>query len=218
MQFKRTILAVTAVTAALGLAACGGNSGTAGTAAGSGGGASSAAAQPTTSMAAPSASATDMAQFGPACSAVPSSGPGSFQGMAQAPVATAAGNNPVLSTLVTAVKKANLVDTLNSASDITVFAPTNDAFNKIPKATLNKVLADNATLTRILEYHVVPQKITPDQLASGNFKTLEGGMVKTSGSGQDFTIAGTAHVVCGNVQTANATVYIIDSVLMPPNG
>lgn len=214
MHFKRTILAVTAATAALGLAACGGTSGTSNTASGSGGG--SAAAAPT-SMA-PSSSATDMGQFGAACSKVPTSGPGSFQGMAQAPVATAASNNPVLSTLVTAVKKAGLVDTLNSAPNITVFAPDNDAFSKIPKATLDKVLSDKAMLTKILEYHVVPQTISPDQLASGDFKTLEGGMVQTSGSGQDFTVTGTAHVVCGNVHTANATVYIVDSVLMPPTG
>jgi uncharacterized surface protein with fasciclin (FAS1) repeats len=155
------------------------------------------------------------APFGPACSAVPQSGPGSFSGMAADPVATAASHNPVLSTLVTAVKKANLVDTLNSAQNITVFAPANDAFNKIPADTLNKVLADNATLTKILTYHVVGQRISPTQLASGSFKTLEGATLTTTGSGQDFTVNGTAHVICGNVQTANATVYIIDTVLMP---
>jgi uncharacterized surface protein with fasciclin (FAS1) repeats len=136
--------------------------------------------------------------------------------MAVDPVATAASHNPVLSTLVTAVKKANLVDTLNSAQGITVFAPANAAFDKIPPATLNKVLADNATLTKILTYHVVAQKITPADLAAGDFKTLEGASLKTSGTGQDFTVNGVSHVICGNVQTANATVYIVDSVLMPP--
>ena len=74
----------------------------------------------------------------PACTAVPKDGKGSFNGMATDPVATAASNNPVLSTLVTAVKAAGLVDTLNSAPAITVFAPTNDAFAKIPANTLNK--------------------------------------------------------------------------------
>jgi uncharacterized surface protein with fasciclin (FAS1) repeats len=152
--------------------------------------------------------------FGPACSAVPSSGKGSFSGMAQDPVATAASNNPVLSTLVTAVKKAGLVDTLNSAQNVTVFAPTNDAFAKIPKKTLNKVLADKKTLSSILTYHVVGQKVAPSGLASGSFKTLQGGMVTTSGSGESYKVDD-ANVVCGNVQTANATVYIIDSVLMP---
>ena len=204
MQFKRIAIALTGAVAALGLAACGSS-------AASGSSSSSSAQAPTTT------SSSAVGQFGSACSQVPSSGPGSFQGMAQAPVATAASNNPVLSTLVTAVKKANLVDTLNGAQNITVFAPDNPAFAKIPSATLSQVLADNATLTKILTYHVVPQKITPAELANGNFKTLEGGMVKTSGSGQDFTIDGSAHVVCGNVQTANATVYIIDGVLMPPS-
>jgi uncharacterized surface protein with fasciclin (FAS1) repeats len=71
--------------------------------------------------------------FGPACSAVPASGAGSFMGMAQDPVATAASNNPVLSSLVGAVKEAGLVDTLNSADGITVFAPTDAAFSALPK-------------------------------------------------------------------------------------
>jgi uncharacterized surface protein with fasciclin (FAS1) repeats len=201
--------------AALTLSACGGDDSTP---AASGG--SSSAAAPTTSepMATPSASAdagTAMT-FGAGCAAVPASGKGSFSGMATDPVATAASNNPVLSTLVAAVTKAGLGDSLNTAQNITVFAPSNDAFAKIPKATLDKVLADKATLTKILTYHVVPQKLTPDQL-SGSFKTLEGQMVTAAGSGDAFTVgAAKANVICGNVQTANATVYIIDSVLMPP--
>ena len=168
--------------------------------------------------AAPATSAAAMPDkpFGAACSAVPSSGKGSFSGMSQDPVATAASNNPVLSTLVTAVKKAGLVDTLNSAQNLTVFAPTNDAFKKIPAKTLNKVLADKKTLSSILTYHVIGQPVTPSGLASGDFKSLQGGMVKTSGSGQEYKVNDEANVVCGNVKTANATVYIIDSVLMPP--
>ncbi|MBV1946183.1 fasciclin domain-containing protein, partial [Streptomyces sp. BV129] len=111
--------------------------------------------------------------FGPACSSVPKNGAGSFDGMAKDPVATAASNNPALSTLVTAVKKAGLVDTLNNAQNITVFAPTNDAFNKIPKATLDKVLNDKAQLTKILTYHVVGKKLAPKDLENGSFDTLE---------------------------------------------
>jgi len=209
MRTKQIVAALTITFAAAALSACGG---------GTSGSSSSAPATGTTEAAASatSASAESPQQFGSACSAVPTSGPGSFQGMATDPVATAASHNPVLSTLVTAVKKANLVDTLNSAQNITVFAPANAAFGKIPPATLNKVLADNATLTKILTYHVVGQRITPADLASGSFKTLEGDALTTSGSGQDFKINGAASVICGNVQTANATVYIIDSVLMPP--
>jgi uncharacterized surface protein with fasciclin (FAS1) repeats len=145
-------------------------------------------------------------------------GAGSFSGMATAPVATAASANPVLSTLVTAVKKAGLVDTLNSAKNITVFAPDNAAFAKIPSATLDKVLANKAELTKILTYHVAAGRLTPSQLAASQpVKTLEGSTVKpTMMSGATYSVNG-ASVVCGNVQTANATVYIIDSVLMPPS-
>jgi uncharacterized surface protein with fasciclin (FAS1) repeats len=135
--------------------------------------------------------------------------------MSTAPVATAASANPVLSTLVTAVKKAGLVDTLNSAKSITVFAPANSAFAKIPSATLNKVLANKAELTKILTYHVAAGRYTPAQLATGKpIKTLEGGTVTPAKMGSSYTVNG-APVVCGNVQTANATVYIIGTVMMP---
>ncbi len=146
---------------------------------------------------------------------MPKTGAGSFAGMATAPVATAASANPVLSTLVTAVKKAGLVDTLNAANGITVFAPENSAFAKIPSATLSGVLANKGELTKILTYHVVSGRYTAAQLASGmTLKTLEGGTVTTAMTGGTYTVNG-ADVVCGNVQTANATVYIINSVLMP---
>lgn len=153
--------------------------------------------------------------FGPACSSVPKSGAGSFDGMAKDPVATAASNNPDLSTLVTAVKKAGLVDTLNNAKNLTVFAPTNDAFAKIPQADLDKVLNDKAQLTKILTYHVVGQKLKPQQLENGSFETLEKSKLTTAGSGTEYKVNDTSNVVCGNVPTANATVYIVDTVLMP---
>ncbi|MBZ6088221.1 MULTISPECIES: fasciclin domain-containing protein [Streptomyces] len=153
--------------------------------------------------------------FGPACSTVPKEGAGSFDGMAKDPVATAASNNPALSTLVSAVKKAGLVDTLNNAENITVFAPTNDAFAKIPKADLDKVLNDKAMLTDILTYHVVGQKLAPKDLEKGSFDTLQKSKLTTSGSAESYKVNDSANVVCGNVKTANANVYIIDSVLMP---
>ena len=153
--------------------------------------------------------------FGAACSAVPKEGKGSFGGMATDPVATAASNNPLLSTLVTAVKTAGLVDTLNSAPEVTVFAPTNDAFAKIPADTLKKVLADKPTLTKILTNHVVAGKLAPDQLA-GPHTTLAGTELEVQGSGEMFAVGKEkATVLCGNVPTANATVYIVDRVLLP---
>ncbi|MEU6944886.1 fasciclin domain-containing protein [Streptomyces sp. NPDC046316] len=153
--------------------------------------------------------------FGPGCSALPTEGEGSVDGMADDPVATAASNNPELSTLVSAVQAAGLVDTLNGAKDITVFAPTNDAFAKIPKADLDKVLADKAALTKILTYHVVDEEVGKAELADGSFKTLQGGTVTTDGSGDAYTVNGTAKIVCGDVPTSNATVHVIDTVLMP---
>jgi uncharacterized surface protein with fasciclin (FAS1) repeats len=137
--------------------------------------------------------------------------------MATAPVATAASANPLLSTLVAAVKAAGLVDTLNSASNITVFAPDNAAFAKIPAATLKSILANKAELTKILTYHVAGARYTPAQLASGmSIKTLEGGTLTPAAMGGTYTVNGN-DVVCGNVQTANATVYIINTVLTPPS-
>jgi uncharacterized surface protein with fasciclin (FAS1) repeats len=152
--------------------------------------------------------------FGAACSAVPASGAGSFSGMATAPVATAASNNPVLSQLVGAVKAAGLVQTLNTTKDITVFAPTNDAFAAVPKATMTAAMEDpKGLLTKVLTNHVVAGRLTPEQLA-GDHKTLAGTTITVTGSGESFKV-GEANVVCGNVQTANATVYIIDGVLLP---
>nr|WP_269204183.1 fasciclin domain-containing protein [Motilibacter rhizosphaerae] len=148
--------------------------------------------------------------------AVPS-GAGSVAGMAQDPVATAASNNPLLKTLVAAVSgklnpKVNLVDTLNSGK-FTVFAPVDAAFKKVPAATLKKLSTDQALLTKVLTYHVLDGQISPDKIA-GTQKTLEGSTVKVAGSGNNLTVNGN-HVICGGVQTANATVYLIDGVLTP---
>jgi uncharacterized surface protein with fasciclin (FAS1) repeats len=171
-----------------------------------------------TSQAAPATTTPSMtasAPIGAACPALPASGPGSLDALAQDPVATAASNTPELSTLVTAVTKADLAGTLNSAQGITVFAPTNDAFAAVPKPTLDKALGDpKGLLTTVLTYHVVQGQLAPDQLA-GSHKTLQGGTIQVSGSGEDFTINGNSSVVCGNVKTANATVYLIDQVLLP---
>ncbi len=156
-----------------------------------------------------------MTDFGSGCSAVPTKGAGSFSGMTSAPVATAASHNPVLSTLVTAVEKAGLVDTLNNAKALTVFAPDNSAFAAIPAKTLNGILANKMELTKLLEYHVVAGRLSPSMLA-GVHTTIEGGKLSIAGSGTTFNIDGTSTVVCGDVQTANATVYIVNSVLSLP--
>lgn len=151
--------------------------------------------------------------FGPACEAVPTNGQGSFDGMVDDPVATAASNNPLLGTLVTAVGEAGLVDTLNDADALTVFAPTDDAFAAIPEADLNAVLADTELLTSILTYHVVGGQLDPEAVV-GEQETLQGGTVNVEGDTDGMTVNGAA-VLCGNIPTANATVYVIDTVLMP---
>lgn len=149
--------------------------------------------------------------------AVPS-GDGSVAGMAKDPVAVAASNNPLLKTLTAAVSgklnpKVDLVDTLNG-DEFTVFAPVDDAFAAIPEKDLNAVVKDADMLSGILTYHVVPGQIAPADL-SGDYTTVEGQDLEVTGSGDDLKVNG-ASVICGGVQTANATVYLVDEVLMPP--
>lgn len=145
-------------------------------------------------------------------------GDGSIQGMSQDPVAVAASNNPMLTTLVAAVSgqlnpDVNLVDTLNG-DEFTVFAPVDDAFAMIDSATIDTLKTDSAMLSSILTYHVVPGQIEPADIA-GMHTTVQGADLEVTGEG-DMWMVNDANVICGGVQTANATVYLIDSVLMPP--
>ena len=155
-----------------------------------------------------------------AYSAKEPSGAGSIVGMSQSPVAVAASNNPILKSLTAAVSgklnpKVNLVSTLDG-DQFTVFAPVDSAFAKLPAATLASLkLPENAaTLTSILTYHVVPGERLPANV-DGTLTTVEGGTITVAGSGDNITVNG-ASVVCGGIQTANATVYLIDTVLTPP--
>lgn len=147
-------------------------------------------------------------------------GAGSIVGMSQSPVAVAASNNPLLTTLTSAVSgklnsNVNLVSTLDSAQ-FTVFAPVDSAFAKLPAATVAslKLPANAAELTSILEYHVVPGERLPGDI-DGTLNTVEGGTLTVTGSGDNIKVNG-ATVLCGGIQTANATVYLIDTVLTPP--
>jgi len=212
----RTVLAALSITAvaALGLAGCSA-------------GASSEADDQTTMSEEPMATEEETMEadpaanlVGPGCAAyaeaVPD-GDGSVAGMAQDPVAVAASNNPLLTTLVAAVSgqlnpDVNLVDTLNG-DEFTVFAPVDDAFAKIDAATIETLKTDSALLTSILTYHVVPGQIAPDDIA-GMQTTVQGGSVEVTGSGDDLKV-NDASVICGGVMTANATVYLVDSVLLP---
>lgn len=207
-----------AAIAVLGLSACSNDASTA-----------APPASTSSSVAAPSAAPKPMDQqvdpgsglVGPGCAdyaAANPTGPGSVTGMAQDPVAVAASNNPLLTTLTAAVSgklnpNVNLVDTLNG-SEFTVFAPTDAAFAKIDPATIEKLKTDSNLLSSILTYHVVPGQASPAQVP-GTHKTVQGADVTVTGMGNNLKV-NNAGVVCGGVRTANATVYLIDTVLMPP--
>jgi len=178
--------------------------------------ASSASSAMTSAMAAPAGGLV-----GAGCAAYAEanpSGPGSVAGLAADPVATAAGNSPVLTTLASALSgklnpNVNLVDTLNNGQ-FTVFAPTDDAFGKLDAATIDKLKTDTALLTSILTYHVVSGQADPMQVV-GEHTTVQGAQLKVTGSGNDLMV-NDAGVVCGGIKTSNATLYLIDTVLIPP--
>jgi uncharacterized surface protein with fasciclin (FAS1) repeats len=221
MRTMKRIAAATAVVSALTLtAACGSDSSTPAAASDK---ASSSA--PMSESPAPESDSADPAAnlVGPGCAGyaeqVPD-GKGSVAGMAEDPVAVAAGNNPILKTLTAAVSgklnpKVNLVDTLNGG-EFTVFAPVDEAFGKLPKATVKTLSTPKGaeTLQTVLTYHVVPEQMLPDQIAGQTLTTVQGGTVKVTGSGDNLKVNG-ANVICGGVKTANATVYLIDTVMMP---
>lgn len=159
--------------------------------------------------------------YGPACDQVPTEGEGSAEGMVDDPVGTAASNNPLLSTLAQAATAAGLVDTLNdSGASYTVFAPANQAFEALPPGTVDELLADpQGQLTDILTYHVVPERYAAEGLAEARaVTTVQGDELTISGEPMSLTVdeQEQAMVLCGNIPTANATVFVIDTVLMPP--
>jgi uncharacterized surface protein with fasciclin (FAS1) repeats len=157
---------------------------------------------------------TETARFGSDCGMVPATGMGSFHGMSMDPVVTAASHNPLLTTLAKDIKTAGLTADLNSMHAITIFAPANAAFAKLPASAMT-MMHSTAELTKILKYHVVSGHITPAELASGKpLTTLEGSTLKPSKMGAVYEV-NNADVICGNIHTANATVYVINKVLIP---
>jgi uncharacterized surface protein with fasciclin (FAS1) repeats len=162
--------------------------------------------------------------FGAACSQLPEGPtPGSLNSMGKLPVASAAATNPELTQLTQAIKGAGLADTLNGQQEITVFAPYNPAFDEVKKsmgdAKYGQLLSDKDALGNLLKYHVIAKRFNRDGLvAAGSVATLAGGSLQVKMDGDTLTITDgsgqTAHVLCGNIPTANATVFIIDKVLM----
>lgn len=153
--------------------------------------------------------------FGPGCRKLPETGPGSPVEIAKEKVATAVEQSPELSQLAEALKKSELVEQLNSSEGITVFAPTNEAFSALSQDVKDKLKADPAQLKKVLTYHVVSGKVKPSELQSGSLETLEGGKLTVKQENGEYTV-NDAKIVCGNLPTANAVVYLIDKVLVPP--
>ena len=132
-------------------------------------------------------------------------------------------------TLVAAVKAAGLVDTLKSAGPFTVFAPTNQAFDKLPAGTVEMLVKpeNKATLTKILTYHVLAGKFDSNAIAqkikkgrgSAKFKTVSGDTLTASMSGDNLILrdekGGTSRVTIGNVYQSNGVIHVVDSVLLP---
>jgi uncharacterized surface protein with fasciclin (FAS1) repeats len=239
MLMKRALTLVAGAALALTLAACGSSSDTATSSTSAAAASTSAAAtseamtseamtsgeMSSDAMSSDAMSSGDMAApaalVGAGCAdyaAQVPTGAGSVEGMALDPVATAASNNPLLTTLVAAVSgKVNpgvdLVNTLNNG-EFTVFAPVDSAFAKIDATTMTTLTTDSALLSKILTYHVVPGQLSPSEVV-GTHATAEGGTLTVTGSGDDLKV-NDATVVCGGVKTKNATVYLIDTVLTPP--
>ena len=194
--------AVITATLALAAAGCGSSSSQAPSGAGA------------THHAMPSHSAAMAARFGADCGMVPATGMGSFHSMAMDPVVTAATHNPLLTSFAADVKAAGLTGDLNTMHAFTVFAPANSAFKKLSGSEMS-MMHSRAELAKILKYHVVSGRVTPAELARGKtLTTLEGDTLKASKMGSVYEV-NNANVICGNVQTANATVYVINKVLTP---
>jgi uncharacterized surface protein with fasciclin (FAS1) repeats len=216
----RLVVAVAVPVLLAGLTSCSSDDGGSNAAAASTAPAGSAA---TSSQSAP-ASTTPVAQgpIGAGCDLFPAEGAGSLAAVATSPTAVAVSTVPQLSTLLQAVIAANLVDVLNSRGDVTLLAPSDAAFAALGPDALSALFSDVAQLTRLLTHHVLAGRLTPDQLL-GEHTTLFGDTITVTGAAAqptltaDQTVPGSAAatVVCGDVPTANATVYVVDQVLAP---
>jgi uncharacterized surface protein with fasciclin (FAS1) repeats len=124
--------------------------------------------------------------------------------------AVAAGN---FKTLATALQAAGLVDTLKGKGPFTVFAPTDEAFAKVPKADLDALLKDKAKLTAVLTYHVVPGKVMAKDVKAGQVKTVQGGMLTFSTA--NGVMVDNAKVTATDIAADNGVIHVIDTVVMP---
>jgi uncharacterized surface protein with fasciclin (FAS1) repeats len=225
---RSTVLTVAAVAIGVSLAAAGcGSDGKSGSIAGarhrgqastgraSNGPASSNNPEASDGAAAASAGSVTGRTFGPGCAKIPASGAGSRMGLASVPVVTAASHIPLLTDLAHAADVAGLTSTLNSASAVTLFAPDNSAFSALGRGNYKTLMANRADLAKVLKYHVVKGRVTPAELAERkSLTTLAGLPVHPVKSSKVYKLNGVP-VICGNLRTANATIYIVNEVLVP---
>ena len=169
-----------------------------------------------------SASADPVAEpIGPSCAVYTPQGQaqaGSLAGAAQQPPSVAVSNNPKLSALSAALSgklnpAVNLLDTLNGGQ-FTVFAPVDNAFSRLPAEATATLQTDAASLTSLLTYHVIPGRFSPTNI-NGTHTTLQGGELSVTGPADRLWV-NDALVLCGGISSANATLYLIDTVLTPP--
>jgi len=148
--------------------------------------------------------------------AVPGANAAPAQGTASPSIAAVAASTPQLSTLLALVQKAGLAETLSKPGAYTVFAPTNAAFARVPKATLNALAKNPAQLKRVLLYHVVAGKVTAAKVVKlRSAKTLAGPAVQIRVTGKTVRING-ARVTKADVMASNGVVHVLDRVLLPP--
>jgi fasciclin domain-containing protein len=161
----------------------------------------------------PATSATG--RIGSGCGFIPHRGDGSFRSIRSQRVVRAAASNPQLSVFASAIKSAALTGHLDRMHAYTLFVPVNSAFEGLSKNEVD-YLRQPANVAKVVRRQVVPHPITPAQIARGlSVTTLAGSKLALGKSGSDYRV-GTATVVCGNIKAANATIYVIDEVLLPP--
>lgn len=129
-----------------------------------------------------------------------------------------AATNGSFNTLVAAIKAAGLVETLSEKGPFTVFAPTDKAFEALPKGTVESLLKpeNKAKLQKILTYHVVSGEVTSNMIKSGDVNTVEGSPVSVSVNDGKLKV-GSANIISVDVDASNGVIHVIDKVLLPPN-
>jgi uncharacterized surface protein with fasciclin (FAS1) repeats len=153
--------------------------------------------------------------FGSGCRILPRNGPGSDSALAQVPVAAAVSQVPGLSELARALQRADLARTLNATGALTLFAPDNAAFDALGAGNLQALLATGPDLVRVLKFHMVAGRLTPAELARRHVVTTMAGTRLSLARAGHTVAVNNATVTCGNVQAANATVYVVSRLIVP---